>query len=529
MHRRSGMAMHTSAAKKESLMDHPTLSQLLAKWAREKPDAPASIDRHETLTWQAFHRRVHALARYVGEHAGGSATVGLLAENCNGFSVAACGIAVAGFTLEAFPHESDDLYTETLVRQSGVSLLFLSADKLHLQDRLKGVRCVALDGFARDVATAPAPVPDDAPGAVADPFSIVYSSGTTGMPKGIKHAYPARAAVNRVTAELGITAHAVNIVALPMGNNLSMISWLPTLCNGGCNVILARFDAASYFDAIKRYAVTHSVLSPAYYRVLLAAGVPAAEHLASLRVHISSSSRLTVREKDDIARLFPGQFLEIYGATEGGVGTMLNCSAEPAKRHTVGKPMGMYDMRIVDEGGVELGRNERGAIVGYSQFMMAGYASEQHQARYWSDARAPGQRFFMPGDLGYFDDDGYLVVLDRASDTIQVDGHAVFPSEIEAWIMDTTDLADVAVCIAPQAGGGAQLTVVMVARDAGTAIEAALEGAITARFPWVSALHLARCERLPRTGMGKLQRHLLPELARQGGASIPATRDRATA
>jgi acyl-coenzyme A synthetase/AMP-(fatty) acid ligase len=345
------------------------------------------------------------------------------------------------------------------------------------------------------------------------------------MPKGIKHSYQARAAVNRATAELGITAEAVNIVALPMGNNLSMISWLPTLCNGGCNVILAQFDAAHYFGAIKQYAVTHSVLSPAYYRVLLAAGVPAPEHMASLRVHISSSSRLTVREKDSIARLFPGQFLEIYGATEGGVGTMLNCSADPLKRHTVGKPMGMYDMRIVDEAGMELARNQRGTIVGHSQFMMAGYASELHQARFWSSpaaAHAPEQRFFIPGDLGYFDDDGYLVVLDRASDTIQVDGQTVFPSEIEEWFMARIDLADVAVFIEPQHDTGARLTVMMVMRDAGTTAETALHAAVTTRFPWVARLHLARCDRLPRTGMGKLQRHLLPELALKAGVASPA-------
>src|SRR5690606_22972593 len=138
-----------------------------------------------------------------------------------------------------------------------------------------------------------------------------------------------------------------------------------------------------------------------------------------------------------------------YGMTEGGGSCMLVAHEHPDKLHTVGRPMAGHDIRIIDEDGKELPAGAVGEIVGHSPFMMTGYNkdAEKSAATIWTDAT--GKRFIRTGDIGRFDEDGFLTIMDRAKDTIISGGFNIYPSDIEAVLIQHEAVAEVAVVGVP--------------------------------------------------------------------------------
>jgi long-chain acyl-CoA synthetase len=482
----------------------------LAHWARVKPASLACVDNRSRWNWDIFYTAVRKAAAALRHRVVGAGDadlaqpVGVLMDNSAEFAIAACAVMAAGAPFELFPADLPAATRAQLVWRSGVRMMI--RDATHADETWPGVSGLSLEQLWDDEDSerpfAAAPGNGDATG------SVIYSSGTTGVPKAIAHSRTARAAVNQAAKGLGLDSTAVNLVSLPMFNNLALVTWLPTLVNGGCNVILERFGAQPFCEAVQLHRATHFVLSPRQYRELLAFDRLEAFRLDSLQLHISSSSRLAAAEKAAIIRRLPGQFCEIYGVTEGGVGTLLRAQ-EGAKLHTVGKPMAMYEMTVIDDAGRELPAGAVGYIAGHSAFMMSGYRGAVATPRYWDCASRPGRRFFVPGDLGYFDADGYLVVLDRDTDTRWLEGERWFPSAMEAELLEHTRCAELAVSLQRETGPGPwPLQVDWVGSEAD---EEALRNALRLHYPQFQA-SLARRERLPRNGMGKLLRpQLTPE------------------
>lgn len=520
------------------LTGSPDLLGALAHWARVQPGAPACVDEQGRWTWDVFFAAVRkaarALRQLAGEASDGAAppVIGVLMDNSAQFAIATCAIAATGATFELFPADLDDATVTRLIEGSSVRIVIADAWRIAPEtttatsqattqtatqanpgvgDATQYVpQYVTLDQLWDQLWDQPpaAPLPPFEPDTSA--FSIVYSSGTTGTPKAIAHPQAARAAVNQAAGGLGINSGAVNLVSLPMFNNLALVTWLPALANGGCNVILRRFEPAPFCAAVESHGATHFVLSPHQYRMLLAFDRLPGYRLSSLKLHISSSSRLAAAEKAAIAARLPGQFCEIYGVTEGGVGTLLR-AADTAKLHTVGKPMAMYDMKIIGDDGREAAQGEVGLIVGHSAFMMSRYPDPRHAPRYWENPLAVGRRYFVPGDLGFFDADGYLQVLDRAVDARSLGGQSWFPSQIEADLQARSGCTELAVRFGgdDQDGPPFGLTVYWVGPDGDPA---ALRQALQAHYPQFAPT-LVRCAGLPRNAMGKLMRHqLMPTL-----------------
>jgi acyl-CoA synthetase (AMP-forming)/AMP-acid ligase II len=146
---------------------------------------------------------------------------------------------------------------------------------------------------------------------------------------------------------------------------------------------------------------------------------------------------------------WPGRLIDVYGMTEGGGACLLEADLHPDKLHTVGKPAPGHDIRLIDDEGREAAQGEAGEIVGHSAASMTGYHNQPAKTKEaeWFDAS--GRRFIRTGDIGRFDEDGFLVLLDRKKDMIISGGFNVYPSDLEAVLKQHGQVAEAAVIGVP--------------------------------------------------------------------------------
>jgi acyl-CoA synthetase (AMP-forming)/AMP-acid ligase II len=194
---------------------------------------------------------------------------------------------------------------------------------------------------------------------------------------------------------------------------------------------------------------------------------------------------------------------------------MLEAHLHPDKLHTVGQPAPGHEIRLIDEEGREVPKGEAGEVVGRSGGMMSGYHKkpEATRAAEWFDAE--GRRYMRTGDVGRFDADGFLVLLDRRKDLVISGGFNVYPSDLEAVLRDHPRVADVAVVGVPSDQWGETPVAAVVWRDGAAPDEAGLLAWANARLgktQRLAAVHTL--DALPRSAIGKvLKRELREALA----------------
>jgi acyl-CoA synthetase (AMP-forming)/AMP-acid ligase II len=191
------------------------------------------------------------------------------------------------------------------------------------------------------------------------------------------------------------------------------------------------------------------MLVPVQYQRIMALADFGRHDLASFRMKFSTSAPFAAALKADVLARWPGGLIEYYGMTEGGGTGILLAHENPGKLHTVGRPAPGHDIRVIDEQGRELARGATGEFVGHSPAMMTGYhhRPEKTAEAEWFDAG--GKRFIRTGDVGRFDDDGFMVLLDRRKDLIISGGFNIYPSDLEAVVARHPEVADVAVVAKP--------------------------------------------------------------------------------
>lgn len=297
--------------------------------------------------------------------------------------------------------------------------------------------------------TTPAPVEIEP----EDGFNIIYSSGTTGTPKGIVQSHAMRWAHIARNAAAGY-GDAVTMIATPLYSNTTLVSFLPTLGWGGTVVLMKKFDARGYLQLAERHRATHTMLVPVQYQRIMALPDFGSFDLSSFRLKTSTSAPFAAALKADVVARWPGVLLEYYGMTEGGASTGLDATAHPDKLHTVGPPLPGHEIRLIDEDGNEVAPGEMGEVVGRSPTMMTGYhnrAAATASAE-WHDAA--GNRYIRHGDVGRFDEDGFLILLDRKKDLIISGGFNVYPSDLDAVLRRHPAVADCSVIGVPSEAWG---------------------------------------------------------------------------
>jgi long-chain acyl-CoA synthetase len=328
---------------------------------------------------------------------------------------------------------------EGMVTDSGARLLFLdatTADSLKNAGDANTIR-ISLDGSSVGKPFADWLAPDGAKPAPAkiepaDPFNIIYSSGTTGIPKGIVQSHRMRwAHVQRANA-FGYDRTATTLLSTPLYSNTTLVSFFPTLAGGGTVALMKKFDAHKFLELASSLKATHAMLVPVQYHRIMTQPDFDTYDLSSFRIKFCTSAPFSGALKTDILKRWPGGLVEYYGMTEGGGSCVLVAHEFPDKVDTVGKPGEGHDIRLIDENGVEVGPGEIGEIVGFSGAVMNGYHNQPGKTREAQWVAPDGRVFIRTGDVGRFDEDGFLRLMDRRKDMIISGGFNIYPSDLES-------------------------------------------------------------------------------------------------
>ncbi len=498
-------------------MDTLTISSLVSYHARYRPHAPA-LHCGQWLSWQALDQRVNRLACAL-QAAGvrhGDRVVTVL-TNC----VEMIDIYWACARMGAVAVPLSPLLLEpglrTLLADAKPAAVFHSAATGALtyaaSDGLECVRICTGADYAAFVGTPlvgaqPTVQPVLAPSEVRpdDLYNIMYTSGTTGLPKGIALTHRIRSHYATLLANAW-RMHAGSCV-LHTGAlvfNGAFVTLLPALLTGAKFILHPAFDPVAFVDTVEREQVTHTMLVPSQLAAILDSPGFDARRLASLEVLVSLGAPLPVAHKERLEALLPSRLHELYGLTEGFM-TILDRADAVRKRGSVGIPPPFFSMRIVDEQGKDVPAGEVGEIAGRSPILMPGYYQQEALT-----AKALQDGWLMTGDLGRVDEDGFLYLVDRKKDMIDTGGVKVYPHDVEEVIARHPEVAEAVVFGIPDEKWG-ETPVAAVSLRPGATIDADTLKA------WVNERVGARYQRLsqvmlvaefPRSVAGKILKRVL--------------------
>lgn len=275
-----------------------------------------------------------------------------------------------------------------------------------------------------------------------DEFNIIYSSGTTGVPKGIIHTHAVRKAF---TDPMAAFAGGIILLSTPLYSNITMGAFLASMRFGSTIVVMEKFDPEELLRLVEKEKVNFMAMVPVQYDRVLNVKTFDQYDLSSLFITLCLGAPLSLKLKKKIVEKLPGELLEAYGVTEGGAGTSLFVSQFPDKIASVGQPAEGCEIKIIDETGKELPAGEVGEIVGRQLYMTVGYQNlpEESRKMVWQDSE--GRTFFRTGDAGYLDEDNFLFLTDRIKDMIISGGLNIYPSDIEKVIHENENVHEVAV------------------------------------------------------------------------------------
>lgn len=307
--------------------------------------------------------------------------------------------------------------------------------------------------------------PPDADLGDDDAFNIMYSSGTTGTPKGIVHTHAARTAFCTLFASTfrilpeSIVLHAGSIVF-----NGAWVSMMPWMFVGATYILHEAFDAARVIATIEEEKVTHVILVPSQIIAILSSPSYDPAKLRSLEMLQSIGAPLLLEHKRRLNDELPGRFYELYGLTEGMV-TILDKHDAVRKAGSVGCPPPFTEIRILRQDGSECAPGEVGEICGRAPIRMAGYYKRPDLTE---EVFRGG--WLHSGDAGYLDEDGYLFLADRIKDMIISGGINVYPRDIEEVMIGHPAVREVAVFGVPDARWG-EVPVAAVVLASGASVE----------------------------------------------------------
>jgi long-chain acyl-CoA synthetase len=504
-------------------MPHPhiaTIADIVRVHAAERPDAVALVVGERVITFADLDARSSQVAQaFSAAGIGFGDRVAFIEKNGAEFFEVVCGLAKLGavgvpvnwrLAAPEMLHIVDDAQAKVVV----VGSEFFGHVEA-IEDRL-AASVVAVGDHARwpDFDDWAASQPAEDPGVTMESDDIaflMYTSGTTGPPKGVMLSNR-----NYFSKSTGIAekwrfdAESVSLVVMPMFHMAGSGWALVGLAEGCTTVVLRDVDPPAILDAVARHRITNMLLVPAVIQMLLT--TPSDADFSSVRAIVYGASPIT----DDVLvkglNRFGCEFLQVYGLTETtGSITQLD-DHDPLQRpgllRSCGKPYPWVDIRIVDTDGVEVPDGTVGELWTRSPQNMLGYWNNPDATA----ATVTSDGWLKTGDAGYRDRDAYIYLHDRVKDMIVSGGENVSPADVENVLMTHPAVADVAVIGVPDEKWGEAVKAIVVPAAGCPPSEAELIAYARQRlagFKLPKSVDFA--DVLPRTPSGKLLKRTLRE------------------
>lgn len=349
----------------------------------------------------------------------------------------------------------------------------------------------------------PMPVPSDPTRA----FNIIYSSGTTGTPKGIIHSHQMRWFHILRFLPISYGPEAVVLLSTPLYSNTTLVALLPALASGSTTILMAKFDVRRYLELCQSHRVTTTMLVPVQYRRILGLPEFGDFDLTSFQMKFSTSAPFPSELKYEVLTRWPGGLTELYGMTEGGVSCVLRAHEHPDKLHTVGTWSSTAELMVIDDEGRAVSRGIPGEIIGRSTAMMEGYLNlpeKTAELEWWSP---DGVRYLRTGDIGSVDEDGFVTIIGRKKEMIISGGFNIYPVDLEAALVSHPAVDEAAVIAKPSERWG-ETPVAFVTLNKGVECDTEqlrnFANESLGKFQRIAEVHVI--DELPRNAIGKVMR-----------------------
>lgn len=503
----------------EVLMDSIRLADLVRHHAQMTPDAVALVFEDRETRFATLDRQANQIANGLiaaGLHHGDR--IAFLGKNSDLYFALWLGAAKAGAVL--VPVNWRLAPPEVAYILSDCAPRFVIADPAFV-DRLQPAAAYVI--LSTDDAPAWRDAQDDADprqdAGYDDPVLQLYTSGTTGHPKGAMLSNRSLLALRQQTPDALMptwnrwSADEVALVAMPVFH-ISGSGWgLWSLQHGGKAVVVREFDPHQLFDLLTRHRITKIMMVPTAMKILCDHPGAADADFSFLHTICYGGSAIPLDLMRQAIALFGCGFAQMYGMTETA-GTVVGLPPEDhdpqgnVRMRSVGIPLPGVSVRVLDEAGQEVIPGAIGEIAIRSPSTMIGYFNRPDATAETLDA----QGWLRTGDAGYLDADGYLYLADRIKDMIITGGENVYPAEVENALYSHPHVADVAVIGVPDAKWGEAVKAIVVPVEGASPEPAALIAWARDRIAAYKAPKTIDFrDSLPRNPSGKILRRVLRE------------------
>ena len=503
------------------------LGQILRVNARKFPNTVALKDKDGGFTYPEVNKRVNKLSHSLlslGLEKGDKVAVFL--ENSIEIVEVYLATAKAGLVIVPINFRLIDKDVEYIAKNSDAKVFIVHDEFTSIIDsikknlkEIKPERYIVVgkerDGY-KEYESFIKDSPDSEPGIIVEPkdtWVLLYTSGTTGRPKGVVRSHESYTAFYLINAaDFGFNEHDICLNIMPLCHvNSTFFSFTFTYIGGSMYIHPARnFQAEEILEIIEREKITFTSLIPTHYNLILNVSDEAKKRdKSTIRKLLCSSAPVRREMKKAIMEFFPGVDLyEGYGSTEAGIVTVLKPEDQVRKLGSIGlESLGTDFVRILDEKGNEVPVGEVGEIYSRSPMLFDEYYKMPEKT-----AGSFKNGWFSAGDMGTQDEEGYFYIVDRKDNMIITGGEHAYPSEIEEVIGEHPNVFDVAVIGLPDEKWGEKVVAVVIPKadiDEKTIKEYCRDK--IAGFKRPKQVIFIKQDEMPRTGTGKILHRVLRE------------------